>query len=319
LSHVDGQKIMFTCKVAEARKVPKGAATGTCDPYIEVRVVDSDPSKKKGANIKKTPSASGKTRRETGQSHPKFEENVDFAASYSKKSFVQLILWDYNPGEQDEAIGYCSLLLSEALNPPDKSKLDDKGHITMKLRPIEDGQAVDVSRTTCTASFSCKAVNELIVIADYADKLPKPGSANSFKNPDTFCEVLITRGNPTSTPADGAYLTKKSSKKQAGSLSPKWEETLKLTYNEDDNLFLRVIVWDAGSEGMKDASVGQIIMPMSEATTGRAGDPPMSMELALAPVAGSAVPFQAQAAKLYLKVGWEVATVGGGKDLQLPS
>jgi len=153
-SNLEGKSVIFWCEVISASKLQPD--TSGFEPLVEVRILESDPSKASGRLIGEAVEASARTRGVEGRAGVEWRESVFLPVKYKKGDFVQLVLRD-GSSEQKVALGQTALRLSQAL----RFKGRDFSEQRLKLEAVGERGAT-AGGATLIVRFRCCDLGELV-------------------------------------------------------------------------------------------------------------------------------------------------------------
>jgi len=112
----DKQLITLVCDVLAGKHMPNVNRFGGCDPFVECRIVQGDPTHRLRGDLDKEALFTAKTGEKRNDMAPSWNQKLTLTdLTYDKDMYVQLVLWDYNLAG-NKPIGHVALPLASALS-----------------------------------------------------------------------------------------------------------------------------------------------------------------------------------------------------------
>jgi len=256
-------KMALIVDVKNGIDMPNVNTFGGCDPFVEIRIVKGDPSKK-GGDVEAIPKDTVRTKAKDGDTTPDWNETLRLAkATYAEDTFVNIILWDSNI-TKNTPIGYQHLPITELLSDMtyDASVVDlpKKDFVAASFQSLLADKSMGL-KASVNMAFSYLEVHKFTFNIKSGSRLPKVDTLGSI---DAFIEVRLVKGDPKtfhferSPGAETLWSAKTNTVND--SMDPEWNQELSVTAPAEPGNFFVFALIDAGH--MANTPVGMVTVPL---------------------------------------------------------
>mmetsp|Transcript_56219 Transcript_56219/g.103119 ORF Transcript_56219/g.103119 Transcript_56219/m.103119 type:complete len:606 (-) Transcript_56219:93-1910(-) len=318
---VEGQKVFLNVLVIDGKDMPSVNTFGGCDPFVEVRIVDGDPTIKKGA-LNEVPIATAKTKTVSDSTEPKFNETVKLKGAknagvvHDSSTYVEFILWDWN-ATGNLALGYSTLSMVDTLSGLDFNasamSQQARDHNCKFSSLMTGSNSSKAMKAEVKVSFSYLEVQKYTVKAVSGTKIP---GINSFGSVSPCLEVRIMEGDPkrvpySSSPGKECHWSDTTAP-QPSNQEPKWRQELEGSTIADPSHHLLLAVHDAGTMG--NTPIGFAAIPMKDVLTKPLGAFHEWKNLKLHAFPGEGAPGDIKQSKITVEIRHDLVMKGSKHD-----
>lgn len=272
------QRVQVVVEVGEGTDMPSVNTFGGCDPFVEVRLVHGDPSKRSKGNVDGMPKSSAQTEVKTGDMFPNWGEKVCVEGVFKEDAYIQLILWDYNVFK-NQPLGHAAMKIGKMIEGCVYNAENAKPHQcphSMSMKPISDEVQLK-SKVTCKCHYY--EIHRWKIFVDKGRRLPKVDLLGTC---DGFIEARLVKRDPrkmafSGTPGEECVWSGRTNP-VANSMDPSWGQELSCVTPGDPHYYLQVVLWDDNSP-LPAQPLGHAVLSMREIACTLPGAEPVEHKL----------------------------------------